>query len=79
MGRVSIDRHKLHFGPYRTPLVVIIGAVLPCEIHGPLKVVGLSEAPIPWPIGEKDGEQSLVVYRGLANVRPGLMPRRVFH
>jgi len=43
--------------------------------------VGISEAPIQWPIGEKGGKPDLVVYRGLlraleANEQPVAMPGR---
>jgi len=56
---------KLKHGPYLTPSV-ISGCRVYCLVRGLVNLVGLSDAPIPWPIGEKDGEQSLVVYRGLA-------------
>jgi len=62
---LRLDRHKFHFGPYRTPMRVVIGTYLPCAIRGGVKVVGMSKASIPWPIGERDDEQELVVYRGL--------------
>src|SRR6266850_2192837 len=62
---LRLDRHKLHFGPYRTPMRVVIGTYLPCAIRSGVKVVGMSKASIPWPIGARDGEQELVVYRGL--------------
>jgi hypothetical protein len=35
-------------------------------VRGLVRIVGLSEAPISWPIGERDGSQTLVVYKGLA-------------
>ncbi len=59
-------RVKLHFGPYRTPRFRI-GAVVEDEVRGPVKIVKLTEAPIPWPIGKaSDGRLALVVYGGLA-------------
>jgi len=57
--------HSLRFGPYLTPLVAI-GVQVACEVRGLVRIVGLSEAPIPWPIGERDGNRELIVYRGLA-------------
>jgi hypothetical protein len=48
----------------RTPLVVP-GTRLTCAIRGVVKVVGVSQAPVPWPIGELDEKQALIVYRGL--------------
>src|SRR5437773_9466818 len=53
------------FGPYLTP-VISRGARVMCEVRGLVKVVGLSDGPIPWPIGERDRKQALLVYKGLA-------------
>jgi hypothetical protein len=59
-------RFKLHFGAYRTPRFRI-GALVEDEIRGPVKIVKLTEAPIPWPIGKAlDGRLAIVVYGGLA-------------
>lgn len=59
-------RFKLHFGPFRTPRFRI-GAVIEDEFRGPVKMVKLTDAPIPWPIGKAaDGRLALVVYGGLA-------------
>jgi len=55
----------LRFGPYLTP-VVAPGVVVECEVRGLVKVVGMSTAPIRWPIGERDGETGLVVFKALA-------------
>ena len=44
-------RLKLHFGVYRTPRFRI-GAVVEDEIRGPVKIVKLTDAPIPRPIGK---------------------------
>jgi len=57
---------ELKYGPYRSPLVSRVGTILPCELRGPVKVVGITKSPIPWPIAENDGHRALVVYRGLA-------------
>ena len=53
------------FGPYLTP-VISRGARVMCEVRGLVKIVGLSDGPIPWPIGERDRKQALIVYKGLA-------------
>jgi hypothetical protein len=63
-----IDRVKLLFGPYRTPRVRL-GRVLTCEARdADVIVTGYSDAPIPWPIGQRRGRgaRALVVYGGLA-------------
>jgi hypothetical protein len=44
-----------------------MGAVVEDEFRGWVKIVKLTDAPIPWPIGKaKDGRLALVVYGGLA-------------
>src|SRR5687768_18529976 len=58
-------RHKLHFGPYRTPLFRI-GQRVEDERRGLVRIVGISDGRIPWPIGYGPGGRSLVLYRGLA-------------
>jgi hypothetical protein len=63
------DRFKLLFGPYRTPKVRL-GRVLTCEARDDeVIVVGYSDAPIPWPVGQRRGRgaRTLVVYAGLAD------------
>jgi hypothetical protein len=59
-------RHRL-LGRYATPRFRY-GARVQCEVRGEVVVVGLSDAPIPWPVGKPHGGQglSLVVYKGLA-------------
>ncbi len=59
-------RFKLHFGPFRTPRFRM-GAVVEDAVRGPVKIVKLTDAPIPWPIGKtSDGRLALVVYGALA-------------
>lgn len=53
------------FGGYLSP-VVVLGAMVPCEVRGIVKIVAMSTGPIAWPIGEKDGQRSLIIYKGLA-------------
>jgi hypothetical protein len=63
------DRFKLLFDSYRSPHVAI-GSVLSCEARDDdVIVVGYSEAPIPWPIGQRRGKgaRDLVVYGRLAD------------
>jgi hypothetical protein len=50
----------------RVTPVIVKGAIIECKVRGLVKIVGLSDAPLPWPIGERDGQRSLIVYRGLA-------------
>ena len=45
----SVDRHKLHFGPYRTPRFRY-GQRVECAVRGELTIKALSTAPIPWPL-----------------------------
>ncbi len=58
------DRVKLHFGPYRTPLLRR-GARVMCAIHGELIVEGLTDGRIPWPIGRGARQRSIVLFRDL--------------
>ena len=60
------DRHRLLFGPYRTP-VFKYGDVVICESRGQVEIVGLSGGRIPWPVG------SVVVIERLAS--PATWPR----
>jgi len=57
---------ELKHGPYQSPPVVVVGSYLTCEVRGVVKVVGISDSRIPWPIGERDGKRQLIVYRSLA-------------
>jgi len=54
-------------GTYATP-AFNYGDVVTCELHGEVTLVGLREAPIPWPVGKKKGRRvrSLVLYADLA-------------
>ena len=62
------DRFKLYFGPYQTPRFKY-GKKVWCEYRGWVKIVGLSDGKIQWPIGrpmtEKPGRDSLIIYQGL--------------
>ena len=59
------DRFKLYFGPCKTPRFKY-GKKVWCEYRGWMKIVGLSDAKIPWPIGRlvtaPTGRDSLVIY-----------------
>jgi hypothetical protein len=59
------ERFKLLFGPYRTPRFRYGNAVF-CDVRGEVTICGLSDAPIPWPVGKRGRAKSLVVYRDLA-------------
>jgi hypothetical protein len=51
---------------YRTP-AFRYGQRVQCLARGEVTIVGLSNAPIPWPIGKTLRARSLVLYRGLAH------------
>jgi hypothetical protein len=53
-------------GTYRTPRFRV-GQRVRCLVRGEVKITGMTDAPIPWPIGKGGrGRHSLVVYKGLA-------------
>ena len=62
------DRFKLYFGPYKTPRFKY-GKKVWCEYRGWVKIVGLSDGKIQWPIGRpmtpNPGRDSLIIYQGL--------------
>jgi hypothetical protein len=59
------DHFRL-LGTYRTPRFRY-GNSVRCEVRGEVVIVGLSDGPIPWLVGERRrGRPCLVVYRGLA-------------
>jgi hypothetical protein len=58
------DRFKLHFGPYRTPRFKF-GGVVKDEIRGEVKIIGVSDARIPWPLAHYWAQRSIVVYGSL--------------
>jgi len=66
----QIDRHKLHFGPYRTPRFNY-GAKVAYQARGEGKIVRLTSGRISWPIAKTDGATSPVLYKSL--VRAVLM------
>jgi hypothetical protein len=65
----AAEKHEklvdLRYGPYITP-VIAIGVVVPCEVRGLVTLVGQTDGPIPWPIGQRDGDQQLIVFKALA-------------
>jgi len=65
----TAERFKLRFAKYRTPKFRY-GSIVACAVRGPLRIVGLTNGRIPWPIGyppdKSGGRASLVVYKGLA-------------
>jgi hypothetical protein len=54
-------------GTYTTPKFKYGDAVM-CEVRGEVLITGLTDAPIPWPVGKKPGgrARTFVVYEGLA-------------
>jgi hypothetical protein len=58
------DRFRL-LGTYQTPRFRI-GQRVRCLVRGEVVITGMTETPIPWPIGKVGLGRSLVVYQGLA-------------
>ena len=58
------DRFRL-LGTYRTPRFRI-GQRVRCLVRGEVIITGMTDAPIPWPIGRLRQGRALVVYKGLA-------------
>ena len=58
------NRLKL-LGKYKSPRFRY-GQVVRCEVRGEVRIVGLTDAPIPWPVTVKGRVRSLVIYKGLA-------------
>jgi hypothetical protein len=59
------DRHRLLFGPYRTP-VFKYGDVVICDMRGQFEFVGLSCSRITWPVGKRGAAKALVLCGALA-------------
>jgi SOS response associated peptidase (SRAP)/NUMOD3 motif len=60
------DPTRLLFGPYTAPPFAY-GEIVRDEVRGDVEIWGLTDAPIPWPIGKIGSAKSLVVYAGLAD------------
>src|ERR1700722_12473206 len=58
------DRVQL-LGKYTTPRFRH-GQVVTCEVRGEVRIVGLTDAPIPWPIAVRGRARSPVIFKGLA-------------
>jgi hypothetical protein len=56
---------SLLLGTYRTPRFRY-GQTVRCEVNGPVVIVGISAAPIPWPVCKRGKWLVPVVYRDLA-------------
>jgi len=61
----NTDRYKLLFGPYQAPRFRV-GQVVRCEVRGEVRIAGLSDALIPWPVCKSGKWLSPIVYQGLA-------------
>ena len=70
----AATRYKLLFGPYRTPRCKI-GATAKDEIRGMVRIVGLTDACIRWPIGQQGKARGYVVYGRLPELS-GANPTR---
>ena len=46
------NRHRLHFGPYKTPRFQY-GAVVQDVARGDVVIVGMTDAAIPWPLARR--------------------------
>jgi hypothetical protein len=61
----DVERFRL-LGKYKTPRLRY-GRKAFCEVRGEVTICGLSDAPIPWPIGKRgQGGKSLIVFQDLA-------------
>jgi hypothetical protein len=60
------DRRK-PLGKYTTPRFRH-GQIVTCEVRGEVRIVGLTDARIPWPIGQTIGGRArgLIIFKGLA-------------
>ena len=59
------QRLKLRFGPYKTPRFKY-GRKVVDAIRGEVKVVGLHDALIPWPIGKRRRSRAIILCGDLA-------------
>jgi hypothetical protein len=59
--RITTAKVRLH-GRYRTPRFRV-GAKVTCEVRGELRIFGVTDAPIRWPVGAgaRGGAKSLIV------------------
>jgi hypothetical protein len=60
------DNHNLRMPRYRTP-TFRYGQRVQCQGRGEVTIVGLTDAPVPWPMGKTKRAKSLVLYRDLAH------------
>jgi hypothetical protein len=52
-------------GHYQTPRCRY-GQAARCVLRGEVEVVGLHDAPIPWPVGKRGRHQALIAFKDLA-------------
>ncbi len=63
---IQQTRHKLYFGPYKTPTFKI-GQSVQCLRHGKVTIVGQTDGRIAWPLGRnRQGKPYLILYCDLA-------------
>jgi hypothetical protein len=59
------ERYRL-LGKYSTPRFCV-GQRVRCQVRGEMVITGMTDAPIPWPVGKHGaGRHTLIVYKGLA-------------
>src|SRR5262245_48485961 len=66
MARKPPPGCELLFGPYKTPRFKY-GEAVTCEARGKVIICGLTDAPIPWPVGKWERFRSIVLYDALAD------------
>ncbi len=63
------ERFKLRYGPYRTPRFRY-GSIKQCALQGDVRIIGMSDGRIPWPIaiklGSRGAGRGFVLYADLA-------------
>lgn len=70
LAMLKAERFKLHFGPYRTPRFKY-GDLVRDQMRGKVRVIGLSEGRIPWPIIGRTSGVRLAFYGDLVKAVHG--------
>ena len=60
---LDTDRFRLRFNTYRPPRCRL-GRLLRCAIRGMVKVTGISDAPIPWPMTRRTRGRPFLIVSG---------------
>src|ERR1700733_9278034 len=64
MSRVNDAKRYPLLGTYSTP-VCRVGDRVKCKMRGEMEIIDLSDAPIPWPIGNRGRNRAMVLYGDL--------------